>query len=109
MTISSKIYKFFLPLETLCYFLIRARPTPEHPEFVETGGAYVCCWVANQDEAIAEQIARSAIVEEGWTVDAVEESYPVSRDRYEGHDSLEHFDRALIDGHALLFHLWPTG
>jgi hypothetical protein len=96
-------------LETLCYFLIRARPTPECSEFMEIGGAYVCCWVAHKDLAIAEQIARDAIAEESWNVETVEESFPVSRDRYEGDESLEYFERALRDGHALVFHTWPMG
>ncbi|MGI8965003.1 MAG: hypothetical protein ACR2H1_02825 [Limisphaerales bacterium] len=98
-----------MSVETVHYFQIRARPTSACPDFVEVGGAYICCWIAHEDIAIAEQIAIESIEEAGWIVEETEERKFVGREGYEGDASLANFEQALTDGEAFVYHTWPTG
>jgi len=85
-----------------------ARPLPSSPEFTDTGGAFINAWVAHSDDAIAEQIARDAIIEQAWQIEGVEERKLISRDAYDGNsEQMEHFEEALVDGYCLVFFCWP--
>jgi len=95
-------------MDTLCWFMFLARPEPSSPDYSSIGGAFINAWVAHADEAIAEQIARDAIADEQWRVERVQEWSFVTRQTYkELPESLEHFEQAVVDGHCLVFHLWP--
>jgi hypothetical protein len=85
-----------------------ARPKPSSADYSKADGAFINAWVAHADEAIAEQIARDAIADEDWRVERLEEWSFVTRQNYkELPESLEHFEQAVVDGHCLVFHLWP--
>ena len=95
-------------MDTLCWFMFLARPEPSSPDYSSISGAFINAWVAHADEAIAEQIARDAIADEQWRVERVQEWSFVTRQTYkELPESLEHFEQAVVDGHCLVFHLWP--
>ena len=88
--------------------MLLARPLPGSPEFAHTGGAFINAWVAHSDDAIAEQIARDAIMEQAWRVEGVEKQELVSRKACANDaEQMEHFEQALAEGHCLVFHCWP--
>ena len=90
------------------YFIIlEAKPSPAHPREQEFAGAFAACWVATDDPAVAEREARSVLVDAGWEAHAVDEHYPVERERYLEHEeSLRCFDQALVDGVCIKLHTW---
>lgn len=88
----------------LWVFVLEAQPLPEAPEFNEFGGAYVLCY---QMPGLAEDPVRHAsdfLREAGWQVTGVREE-PGERSREEAPEA-EHFDQALIDDEAYVFHQW---
>ncbi len=88
----------------LWVFVLEAQPLPEAPEFQEFGGAYVLCY---QMPGLAAEPLRHAsdfLREAGWQVTGVRED-PVQRERDEAPEA-EHFDQALIDDEAYVFHQW---
>jgi hypothetical protein len=91
------------------YFMIfEAKPRPTHPRHDEFGGAFAACWVATDDPAVAEQEARAVLADAGWDAKAVDEHYPVERERYLGNaESLGWFDKALADGVYINLNTWP--
>lgn len=95
-----------IPKDTpkLWVFIVEAQPLPEAPEFQEFGGAYVLCY---QMPGLAEDPVHHAtefLRQAGWRVTGVQEE-PDQRARDDAPDS-EHFDQALIDDEAYVFHQW---
>ncbi|HLM52736.1 MAG TPA: hypothetical protein VK325_03905 [Pseudoxanthomonas sp.] len=88
----------------LWVFVLEAQPLPEAPEFMEFGGAYVLCYqmpgLARDPVRHASDFLRGA----GWLVTGVQEE-PEQRTRDEAPESA-HFDQALIDEEAYVFHQW---
>lgn len=88
----------------LWVFVLEAQPLPEAPEFQEFGGAFVLCY---QMPGLAEDPVRHAsdfLRGAGWLVTGVQEE-PEQRDRDDAPEA-EHFDQALIDDEAYVFHQW---
>ena len=88
----------------LWVFILEAQPLPEAPEFQEFGGAYVLCY---QMPGLADdpvQHATEFLRQSGWMVTGVREE-PEQRGRGDAPES-EHFDQALIDDEAYIFHQW---
>lgn len=95
-------------MDKLFWFMFLARPKPGHPDFSRVTGVVVTAWVAQPDEPSAEHIAREAIEAEHWQVVRLEEWAVVSRESYRySPESLTHFERAIAEGHSLVFHPWP--
>jgi hypothetical protein len=90
------------------YFIIlEASPLSTHPRHNEFAGAFAACWVATDDAAVAEREARSVLADAGWEVRAVDEHYPVDRERYLGSaESLRWYDQALVDGVCINLNTW---
>lgn len=85
-------------------FVLEARPLPETAEFAEFGGAFVLCY---QMPGLAEDPIRHAsefLRQAGWQVVGVQEE-PARIGRDEAPEP-EHFDQALIDDEAYVFHQW---
>ncbi|MET1162095.1 MAG: hypothetical protein ABWY48_06100 [Pseudoxanthomonas sp.] len=79
-------------------------PLPDTPDFQEFGGAFVLCY---QTPGLAEDPVRRAsefLREAGWQVTGVQEE-PAQIEREEAPET-EHFDQALIDDEAYVFHQW---
>jgi hypothetical protein len=92
------------------FFTFLAVPTPDAKEFLDTGGAYVNCWIQGEDRQEAEQRASDLIHEYGWSVEALEEGAIVSRADYSQDDEdREFFEQALAEGEVLVFNTWPRG
>ena len=87
-------------------FVLEARPLPDTPDFSQFGGAPVLCY---QMPGLSEDPMRHAsdfLRQAGWQVIGVEEE-PEQITREEAPDE-EHFDQALIDYEAYIFHQWPV-
>ncbi len=88
----------------LWVFVLEAQPLPEAPEFQEFGGAFVLCYqmpgLAEDPVVHASEFLREA----GWQVTGVREE-PEQRGREEAPET-GHFDQALIDDEAYVFHQW---
>jgi hypothetical protein len=88
----------------LWVFVLEAAPLPDAPDFQEFGGAFVLCY---QMPGLAEDPVRRAsefLREAGWQVTGVQEE-PRLIEREEAPEA-EHFDQALIDDEAYVFHQW---
>jgi hypothetical protein len=90
------------------YFIIlEATPLPTHPRQQDFGGAFAACWVATDDPEVAEREARSVLADAGWEPHAVDEHYPVDRERYLGNaETLARYDQALADGVCVALNTW---
>lgn len=84
--------------------MLEAEPLPDTPDFQEFGGAFVLCY---QMPGLAEEPMRHAgdfLREAGWQVTGVQEQ-PRQIERDEAPEA-KHFDQALIDDEAYVFHQW---
>lgn len=84
--------------------MLVAEPLPESPDFREFGGAHVLCYqmpgLAEDPVGHAGEFLRGA----GWKVTGVEEEpRRIGRDQA---PEAAHFDQALIDDEAYVFHQW---
>ena len=94
----------------MLFFQFECSPVPDTEAAVDTGGAYVNCWIAGRERDEAEQHARQAIEGQGWRVDALVEAYPITREEYAGGHSpqgLRYFDEAGTDGACFVFYAYP--
>jgi hypothetical protein len=72
------------------------------------GGAFVNCWVNTEDALRAETLARQWIVEQGWTVVAVEELRVIPEAEQRDGRHRERVREALEHGGSLVFHKWAA-
>ena len=92
------------------FFTFLSQPTPNAEEFAEFEGAYVNCWILNDNRDEAQARAIELIRDYGWTVDALEDSGTVSSEDYqEGDEDREFYEQALVEGEVLVFNTWPRG
>lgn len=92
------------------YLTFLAVPTPDAKEFHDAGGAYVSCWIQNEDRENAEQRARDLIQDYGWSVEGLEEGATVTGADYgPGDEDREFYEQALTEGEVLVFNTWPRG
>lgn len=95
---------------SMYFFTFLAVPTPDAKEFHEAGGAYVNCWIQDDDRESAQESATHLIQDYGWTVESLEEAGTVTGDDYgEGDEDLEFYEQALTEGEVLVFNTWPRG
>jgi len=84
--------------------VLEARPLPQTEDFAQFGGAYVFCYqrpgLADDPVAHASRFLRDA----GWEVIGIQDE-PQRLTRDEAPEA-EHFDQALIDDEAYVFHQW---
>lgn len=78
-------------------------------DYIDTGGAFINCWVKATSIEAAKTIAESAINENHWKILNLEESYYVDEEHYEENDeSLEFYQQAVVDGEVYIYHSWPN-
>jgi hypothetical protein len=83
------------------------RPSAEHTEREEIGGAFVNCWVKSESLNDATQVSEKHLSESGWTILHMEgpprtvelASIPAESARY--------FRQAEIDGEVFVIHAFP--
>jgi hypothetical protein len=93
---------------TMYFFTFLAVPTPNAKEFMDSGGAYVNCWIQSDDRHEAERRASALIDEYGWSVEALEEGATVTSAAYGPDDEdREFYEQALAEGEVLVFNTWP--
>jgi hypothetical protein len=92
------------------YFMIEAKPKPDHPEADESGGSYVSCWINFVLPEGAELLARYYLEQYGWTPGKLHEHKIVDETSYTGEyaDSLQYYQEAQADGASFVFHSWSV-
>lgn len=92
------------------YFMFEAEPKQDSLEKMTSDGAFITCWVRDNDEKSAVEQAIRYIEAEGWEIIRVEEQCVAERDWYVDDDefpeSLEAFDQALQDGIGVVVYRW---
>lgn len=88
----------------LWVFVLEAEPLPDAPDFQEFGGAYVLCYQMPGLSGDPVRRASEFLREAGWQVTGVQED-PRQIEREEAPEA-GHFDQALIDDEAYVFHQW---
>lgn len=95
---------------TMFLYTFMAVPTPDAKEFEEAGGAYVNCWILDDDRHHAQKRAEELIREYGWAVEALEEGAIVTSSDYDRDDEdLVFYEQALVEREVLVFNTWPVG
>jgi hypothetical protein len=86
----------------LFYFMFTGAPLPDNPESIDVGGAYINCWVNENDYSVAESRARASIEAENWRIDELcewmlcSEKYYLERNDL-GNDELKEILNCLLD------------
>ena len=88
-------------------FQFQAKPKPDSPEALRSGGSVVNCWMDMDSLETAKATAMDLIHEAGWTVVSLEEAQVVDRSDLD-ETKVAYFDQALIDKTVLVFHSWPV-
>ena len=90
------------------FFTFLAHPTPDAREFEEAAGAYVNCWMRNDNGQTARERAEELIRDYGWSVEGLEEETTVTSDDYDEDDEdREFYEQALVESEVLVFNTWP--
>ncbi|WDL95959.1 hypothetical protein [Alicyclobacillus sp. ALC3] len=92
------------------YFMFEAEPKPDSPERETSDGAFINCWVRDNDDQSALEQATRYIEAQGWEIIRVEEQCVAERDGYVDDDelpeSLVAFNHARQSGIAAVFYRW---
>lgn len=89
------------------FMIYSAHPNDGSEERSKYGGAAVACWINVDNPDLARAKAQQMIREEGWTVDGLEEEYPITREMAETSEGLEYYEQALIDRQVIVFFTYP--
>ena len=91
--------------EKLFIFEYRAIPKFES-EFL---GAYVNCWIMNQDFNYAKHKSRSLIEEENWEIESFEDITEIKKDEIKEDDErYKYYEQVIIDKEVLVFHTYDN-
>ncbi|HXG85054.1 MAG TPA: hypothetical protein VNI84_13620 [Pyrinomonadaceae bacterium] len=89
-------------------FTIHAIPGEKSPDFKETGGAYINCWIDFTLQDGAELLARFYIEQNNWIVIEIDEVSRVEdADYLIGEPKREYFVEAKEDGASFLYCQYP--
>lgn len=93
------------------FFTFLSQPTPNAEEFADFEGAYVNCWIRNDDSRDEAQARAIELIRDyGWSVEALEDASIVSSADYQdGDEDREFYEQALVEGEVLVFNTWPRG
>ena len=83
------------------------KPLPSHPEFDETGGAYVNCYIVAEDLEAANKIASEEITANNWRILELDESTIIKSAEDVDPEKLEYYEQALIDKEVFVFYTYP--
>jgi hypothetical protein len=88
------------------YLQVSARPVPLSLQAAEFSGAFINCWIDAETEGAAIQLVRDVLKSDGWLVDSIRESYPVTRETQSA-KGMPYFNEAEQVGIATLAFTWP--
>ena len=92
------------------FFRYLARPKGSHPEHDVLAGALIDCRIKEPVEGAAKTIAVGVIEQEGWDIEALEESKSIEpADQITDADMNDCLRRAELDGMCFGFHPWRIG
>ena len=96
---------------TIFFIQYKTIPLPESDDYESKGGAYVNCFIRENSEKNAVNLALASLKSFGWHIVTVEDAPKVAH-RKEYLESepewLEAFDTAVQDGECYIFHTWPN-
>jgi len=75
------------------------------------GGAFIVCWINQEDRKEAEVFARTFVEREGWHIQALNRMEIIARSDYDdGHSplGLASFEEAYKNGSCFRIHTYPN-
>ena len=85
-----------------------ARPKEKPVNSDDISGAYINCWINDDNQKEAERRAIKMMDENGWAVLTLDEASSVTSSDYSEDDQqLEYYDQALIDDEVLVVYTYP--
>lgn len=90
--------------------MVDALPQPNTPAFAQCGGATINVYTTGLSEQAALDVAAREVAEAGWQLQAVEETYVLTRsDLAEATpEGVAYFEQALLDGVVVVIHTYPS-
>lgn len=89
--------------------MVDASPLPDTAVFAEFGGATINVYTTEESEAEALAIATQEILEAGWQVRFIEDTFLLTRgDLAATPEASQYFEQALLDGIVLVVHTYPA-
>lgn len=91
---------------TFLQYHARPHDEPVNPE--DIAGAYINCWINDNNQREAKRKAIKMMKENGWSNFTLEEVSIVNRSDYENkEEQLQYFDQAIIDDEVFVVHTYP--
>lgn len=82
-------------------------PKPGTPEFNNSGGAYVDCWILYAWQDGAEYLAKYEVEKEWVITETLGTSWIEEKEIAKDDDDREYYEQALIDGGTFVYNLYP--
>ena len=93
----------------MLFFMFECKPSVSAEDLADYGGAFVNCWVDEDNRNKAERIATDVIASEGGEGTQVEEAYAITAADYEADsEGLKHYLEAEKTNLSLVFCAWPV-
>lgn len=101
--------------DELFHFMFAAQPLLDTPEAKDVSGAYINCWVNEDDYSIALKKAKDSIEAENWKIDKLDEWMICSRKYYQARTDLNQnkldeilraIEEAFACGLSRIFNCW---
>ena len=75
--------------------------------FLDSGGAYVSCYISFKDFTAAEKLAKLLIREEGWIPEKRFEAWKLQKQQMRTKKDKQYYAEAVKYGYCLVFNHWP--
>jgi hypothetical protein len=97
-------------MDTVRLVMVDALPQPGEPAFAEYGGAMINVYTTELAEQAAVALAIRGVNEAGWQLQAVDETYLLTRADLAGAtpEGMAYFEQALLDGVVVVIHTYPA-
>jgi hypothetical protein len=94
------------PTKSVTIYFVSFLAKPVTLEEDGATGAYVNCWIKRESAVVAQAQAEKDIRENGWRIEAIEQSVRAVEDKPKKEAGLEYFEQAQIDGEVYVYHTW---
>ena len=97
-------------MQTIRLVMLDVLPSPGAPAFAEYGGATIYVYTTELAEEEAIDVATREITEAGWQLQAVDETYLLTRSDLADAtpEGVAYFEQALLDGIVLVVYTYPA-